>query len=59
MRDLMGRKNSDWQISCVRDVQVVFFKDNGTFVVFFLLNILCEVYLFITINKKVMPFLAF
>ena len=61
-RGLMGRDEgkiaTGAQISFARDVQMLietcrsFFKGNGTFLVFFLLNILCDVCLFIINNKK-------
>ena len=61
-----GRKkeNSDWQISFARDVQVVFFKDNGTFLVFFFsISFVTSIFLLLTIKKLAksifMPFLAF
>ena len=37
----------------IKTCRSFFFKDNGTFLVFFWLNILCDVYLFIINNKKV------
>ena len=50
-RGLMGREEGKIATGSLRAGP--FFKDNGTFLVFFLLNILCDVYLFIIINKKV------
>ena len=44
-----GRKEKFRSLETCRS----FFKGNGIFLVFFLLNILCDVYLFIINNKKV------
>ena len=48
-----GRFRSLETCKCSQRRASRFFKDNGTFLVFFFLNILCDVYLFIINNKKV------
>ena len=48
-----GRFRSLETCKCSQRCAGCFFKDDGTFLVFFFLNILCDVYLFIINNKKV------
>ena len=49
----MGRKNSDWQILCVRDVQVLFLKIMALFWYFFCsISFVKSIYLLLSIKKS-------